>query len=110
MIEDSRDIQREGFAKKQPHEETLAKLFANNGLLDRVGSAFVWVSYKSKNGTRYGSAKYVHKDCIEGREYELSQSALCPWTIHLLFTDELFDPKVNYRERMRSLTCFEKST
>lgn len=93
----STDIQREGLGKQSP-EETLVQLFAY-GTGYRSGIATLWVSYMGKDGQQYGSSKTIHEEALEGREYTLSQSVLCPWSIHLLFTDEIYEP----RKKMRSL-------
>ena len=105
----TQDIQREGIAKKQDPAVTLEQMFAREDAWNRKGAAFINVTYRGTNGGLYGSSKWVHKDCIEGREYELSQCGVSPRSVHLLFTDEKFNPRVNYKKPMRSLTCKEKA-
>lgn len=82
----SREIQREGFMNNDDFAVTLEKLFENEG-----GIAFVHVTYLDKDGQRYGSAKTIQRQCLEGREYTLAQSSLHPWIIHMSFTDEVYE-------------------
>ena len=88
------DIQRIGYSNRHDPAVTLEKLFANEG-----GRTYAWVSYKDKRGQGYGSFHMVSKECLEGREYILNQSSLIPWSIHILFTDEVYE----VGKRMRSL-------
>jgi len=101
LRKDAVDVQREGLAKKQPYEKTLAQLFAFTGNGNRVGVATLWVSYICRGGQQYGSSKTIHEVCLEGREYTLTQSILCPWSIHLLFTDETYAPRKKMRPLIR---------
>jgi len=101
------DIRREGLHTQDP-AITLKQLFdsTDGGLWDHKGVTDAWVSYKDSKGQLYGSHKCVHEVCIEGREYKVSQSALPNWGIHILFTDEVYKPKINYVTQMRSLNLF----
>lgn len=88
------DIQREGYAKREDPAITLKKLFDNEG-----GRAYTWVSYTDKKGQHYGSIHRISRECLEGREYTLSRSGVLPWSIHVLFTDEVYQ----VGQKMRSL-------
>lgn len=93
------EIQRDSLTA----EEALERLFDLESPWSRKGVAFINVAYLGTKGGRYGSSKHVHKDCLEGRTYELSRCGVSPWGIYLLFTDEKFNPRVNYKTPMRSL-------
>lgn len=55
-----------------------------------LGTIFIWTSVKSKDGTRYGSYKYVTRKDLEGREFDIE---FLDYDVSLLYTDVIFEPR-----------------